>query len=328
MATLENRPNSVMLTPDLFNLPLRKELRRQNLVIDGVDDGNGLASLEARPGYLLSSPFHLLNSKKLDFAVPAGVVLSGGSALYLGFPPGQEEFADELLETAAQIGQGAVWGQDTDCSCKALALWQEASRLNLGRAKKQICLRSLGVPGSAVTMGRVILSSLLGSRHGVTSLGATPGFGDGEKMVCDILDGAEAHLRREHFGRMVGLSELWQLMTGYALVYNVWQKLESTQWNGGRARLLKAIGLAQAKMHVDPTVYSCDSLTMTPEQEAGLAMMWKSCRYRFEEEDFVSLICFLHLTRMVEKREWEENLAIKMIRWEDARKSWVGRLGV
>lgn len=112
-----------------------------------------------------------------------------------------------------------------------------------------------------------------------------PVAGPGEVALEFTWTQASSHSPAEPFGMMFELGDVWQTVTGLPFVMTLWQHdgLTPPPLAG---RLIQAAQLAEAKMTIDPSVYTA---SCSPAGQRHLSALWQRTRYLLGADDFLSI---------------------------------------
>lgn len=138
-----------------------------------------------------------------------------------------------------------------------------------------------------------------------------------EGNFLDLRIDNEALQKRCSFRFYYDLSEIWRNLSGLPFVSHVLQKPKDSPQLACRS-VQELLDLAQMRMQVEPCTYLPDLIPRNCQgQGLDLCLLWKSLRYRLEQQDIRSILVFLRMVKPLEKKCLEEEaFTLKMLRWQ------------
>jgi hypothetical protein len=302
-------------------LPLKEELSKIEPVIKAeCCPSSHLKKGCKNPKYDLNPELitYLLKRPSFDFSLPLGLISEGPSSLCL---LGAQELSDEVKHfiSAKVAGLNQLFSQANLLGSSQLGYSVEHVLEGLADLE-----RNLPTPGGVPRLqgkreyylgfaaARLVYRLIFGPQSYDLDNPA-------EGSAFDLLAGNDALTRRGAYPEILDITKLWWEMTNLPLVLMIWQKQEKTAVPPAvKAKILKAANLAQTKMKVEPSSYLPD---IRPVDAKGhpidLKQLWKSLSFHLSPKSMRSMLAFLYLSRSLEATSEADDLAIKMIRWQE-----------
>jgi predicted solute-binding protein len=269
-----------------------------------------------------SSSINLMLNPNLEIAMPAGVVTNGEvQSVYLvlsrefasNMPRLNERFAE--LRSLMRSRPELVSDDFRMCS---KSFWQLSDRLKpLLDYAPTIELSSASASGAMLS--RIFYRMCFGFDH-YNARAADSGLSShtGGSPDIRLVIGDVALIERPNYSHVIDLGSWWKFLTDLPFVFAIWQKSKSLTTSIPKARMLECLGLAQAKMQVDPSSYYPSPM---PEDANGkpinLASYWKHIYYRFGQPEVRGMLLFFALSRSFLSRELADASAIRILRWHE-----------
>jgi len=257
-----------------------------------------------------------------EMALPLGVASNAAvQSVYLGLAKETPSDLSEELRRRIVIIRD-IFAQATEQfgdSYRRIGrfIWDAVDSLPPLKCESQVRLKLTTNSASSVVLSKVFYQLMFGRNaydaHVANALpGANPGF-----VTMELVIGDDALVRRSEFAKVIDLGQFWQSVTGRPFVFAVWQKCAKSLTSSWAARINEAAEIAQARMHVEPSVYFPKAIPMNYEgQEIDLGGYWRGIHYRLGPKDIGGLLLFLSLAKQMLRADLDEAMIIKMLRWQ------------
>ncbi len=320
-------PLRVGLIPYWNLLPFKKELLRH---------AGGLIQMVSAPPVqmnrlLLDGKIHLAPCSSVclvkypehEMALPLGISSDGQtSSVYLGLSVQHTEFYEKLLEKRAELKrlyeEASASGEDL--RYVAQNFWALVSKSTYIPSEFAMGLKLSPASASSVSLAKIFYTLWFGPD--VTKSILEYKITDSSiKRPVELLIGDEALMRRHSFHRILDLGALWKEMTGLPFVFAVWQS-RGACLNGWRRKILEIGERAHSKMKVDPSYFLPDMEPLDDtNKKIPLASYWKIINYRIGPRELKGLLLFLHFTKYIHTLPLDNQVVIKLARWQELCKS-------
>lgn len=306
-------------------LPMRVELAKtldQQSVRTGSHEQ--VASWLDKGGIAMGpcSSIRLLKHPHFEMAVPYGISVKGSTpGAWIGYVGDQAELREVVAERIDHLI--GIFNHANIQKTKNLAhavrfIFSEADRMANNRPLVAPPLGFQSRMDSGTSLARVLYYLIFGVRayeineRYQSRVSRLPG-------VLDLARGNDALLRRPQHRYILDLGEIWGRLTGLPFVFAVWQKNRKEVSPASRNRVVKAAGLASARMAVEPSSYLPEQIPLNSSGESiDLGTYWKNMKYKLGPAELRGLLLFLQIAGQVEQDLISrEQMMAKLLRWQD-----------
>lgn len=306
-------------------VPLKQELLRDRNV--SIDMKLGIPTLVNR--WLQEGDVHLapcssicLNQPGFEMALPLGVSSDGFvRSVYLGLQNEHLPYL-ELLRSRVSFLREVFAGSKSNLDFNPRKISQTA--IDAIRSLPSIPFNecpSIKFPNSSassIALTKIIYMFWFG--YDAYKFMSNRNFGmlSSEKKPIELLIGDEALTYHSSYAKTIDLGQLWKDITDLPFVFAVWQS-RGLCLNGWRRKILEIGELAEQRMRIEPTQYIPP---LAPKDESGnplpLIEYWREIKYKLGPEEFRGLLVFLCLSRKISEQALDNEIAVKLLRWQDA----------
>ncbi len=269
-----------------------------------------------------SSSINLLLNPNLDIAMPAGVVSNGEvQSVYLVL---SREFASNLSRLNERFAElrslmrSRPELQSDDFRMCSKSFWDASDHLKpIVDFAPTMELSSASASGAMLS--RIFYRMCFGIDH-YNLRAKDSGLSSHSHGVPDIrlIIGDVALIERPNYSHVIDLGSWWKNLTDLPFVFAIWQQSKYLTSAIPKVRMLECLGLAQAKMQVDPSSYYPSPM---PEDSVArpinLAGYWKHIYYRLGPSEIRGMLLFFALSRSFLSRELADNSAVRILRWHE-----------
>lgn len=261
-----------------------------------------------------------LGQSGYEMALPLGVSSDGPvMSVYLGFQNDHKEIYDQINSQIPAL--------------KALFAESLHQSYNIREASQQIWARVRKLPNLSISN----IPSIRFSRSSATSVALsqilyTLFFGvesykimsarrfepmHNEHKPIELIIGDEALVKKPRFYATLDLGKVWKEITNFPFVFAVWQS-KGLCLNGWRRKLQIVAEIAENRMRVDPFNYLPDP---GPKDIRGnpidLRGYWNKINYKLGPNEIKGLMLFLCLSKRCRSESLDNDLTVKLIRWQE-----------
>jgi len=307
-------------------VPFKQELLRdRNLNID-MKLGNPTSINK----WLQEGEIHLapcssicLNLPGYEMALPLGVASDGFvRSVYLGLQNEHLPYLELLTHRIPKIREifNSATQSHLEFNARQLAQRVTEALKELPSIPLNECpsLKFPNSSASSIALSKILYTFWFG--HDAFKFMCARNFAplSGTQKPIELLIGDEALIHHKTYAKTIDLGQFWKDLTGLPFVFAVWQS-KGLCLNGWRRKILEVGDLAEKRMRVEPTDY----LPTLPALDANgnalpLIEYWREIKYRLGPEEFRGLLVFLCLARKLSEQALDNEIAVKLLRWQEA----------